>query len=117
MPGPRPAHRGDRADELRRMVLLLETADVLEVRARRATDPAQVAVLLRRAEHRRREAAELRELLAADGAALAGPGTARAGADAGAARPSPPSAPCSNGSRLSAKSIDPRHPVRNTSVT
>jgi hypothetical protein len=55
------------------MVLLLETADVLEVRARRATDPAQVAVLLRRAEQRRREAARLREELAARGAALAAP--------------------------------------------
>ena len=33
---------------------------VLEARARRAADPAQVAVLLRRAEHRRREAARLR---------------------------------------------------------
>ena len=55
------------------MVLLLETADVLEVRARRATDPAQVAVLLRRAEQRRREAAQLREDLAAQGAALAAP--------------------------------------------
>jgi hypothetical protein len=53
------------------MVLLLETAAVLEARARRAGDPAQVAVLLRRAEHRRREAAELRGQLAARGAALA----------------------------------------------
>jgi hypothetical protein len=52
------------------MVLLLETAAVLEARARRSGDPAQVAVLLRRAEHRRREAAELREQLAARGAAL-----------------------------------------------
>lgn len=55
------------------MVLLLETADVLEVRARRATDPAQIAVLLRRAEQRRRDAARLREELAAQGAALAAP--------------------------------------------
>ena len=53
------------------MVVLLETAAVLEARARRCGDPAQVAVLLRRAEHRRREAAELREQLAARGAALA----------------------------------------------
>jgi hypothetical protein len=52
------------------MVVLLETAAVLEARARRCGDPAQVAVLLRRAEHRRREAAELREQLAARGAAL-----------------------------------------------
>jgi hypothetical protein len=55
------------------MVLLLETADVLEARARRASDPAQIAVLLRRAEQRRREAARLREDLAARGAALAAP--------------------------------------------
>jgi hypothetical protein len=52
------------------MVLLLETADVLERRARRAADPAQVAVLLRRAGQRRREAEALRERLAACGAAL-----------------------------------------------
>jgi hypothetical protein len=52
------------------MVLLLETADVLERRARRTVDPAQVAVLLRRAEQRRREADALRERLAARGAAL-----------------------------------------------
>jgi hypothetical protein len=71
LPDPRlsadPAGSGD----LRRMVLLLETATVLEARARRSGDPAQVAVLLRRAEHRRREAAELRAELAARGAALA----------------------------------------------
>jgi hypothetical protein len=52
------------------MVLLLETAEVLELRARRTRDVAQVPVLLRRAEHRRREAAELRERLAARGSAL-----------------------------------------------
>ena len=52
------------------MVLLLETAEVLELRARRTRDVAQIPVLLRRAEHRRREAAELRERLAAKGAAL-----------------------------------------------
>ena len=40
------------------MVLLLETADVLEARARRGTDPAQAAVLLRRAEQRRQKAAQ-----------------------------------------------------------
>jgi hypothetical protein len=55
------------------MVLLLETADVLEARARRATDPAQIAVLLRRVDQRRREAACLRERLAARGAALPAP--------------------------------------------
>jgi hypothetical protein len=59
-----------RTDDLRRMVLLLETADVLERRARRTPDPAQVSVLLRRAEQRRREADALRERLAARGAAL-----------------------------------------------
>ena len=53
------------------MVLLLETAAVLEARARRCVDPAQVPVLLRRAEHRRLEAGRLREELAARGAALA----------------------------------------------
>lgn len=52
------------------MVLLLETAAVLEARARRCGDSPQVAVLLRRAEHRRREADELREDLAARGVAL-----------------------------------------------
>jgi hypothetical protein len=50
------------------MVLLLETAEVLEHRARRTRDVAQVQVLFRRAEHRRREAAELRQQLAARGA-------------------------------------------------
>jgi hypothetical protein len=52
------------------MVLLLETADVLERRARRMSDPAQVSVLLRRAAQRRGEAHALREGLAARGAAL-----------------------------------------------
>ena len=70
MPEPRPSTDVAGPDELRRMVLLLETAAVLEARARRATDPAQIAVLLRRADHRRREAARLRERLAARGAAL-----------------------------------------------
>jgi len=53
------------------VVLLLETAAVLEARARRCSDPAQVAVLSRRAEHRRTQAVALREQLAARGAALA----------------------------------------------
>ena len=57
------------------MVLLLETAAVLEGRARRCVAPDQVAVLLRRAEHRRREATELRSRLSARGAAV-GPGRA-----------------------------------------
>jgi hypothetical protein len=74
--------------ELRRMVLLLETADVLEGRARRAGDPAQVAVLLRRAEQRRRDAAQLRERLAARGAALPAPDRA-ASARAATAEQSP----------------------------
>ena len=52
------------------MVLLLETAEVLELRARRTRDAAQIPVLLRRAEHRRQEAARLRERLAAQGVAL-----------------------------------------------
>ena len=46
---------------MRRMVLLLETAEVLEARARRCPDPAQAAVLLRRAQQRRQQAAGLRE--------------------------------------------------------
>ena len=52
------------------MALHLETAAVLELRAQRASDPRQVAVLRRRAEQRRREAARLRERLAACGLAL-----------------------------------------------
>jgi hypothetical protein len=67
--GPGP----DAAVELRRMALHLETATVLELRARRATDPAQVATLRARAEQRRREAARIRERLAADGAAMPQP--------------------------------------------
>ena len=53
------------------MVLLLETAALLEARARRCTDPARVPVFLQRAERRRHEAMRLREELAARGAALA----------------------------------------------
>ena len=71
---PRPSVDTSRADgsgDLRRMVLLLETAAVLEARARRCIDSGKTTVLLRRAEHRRREAIELREQLAARGAALA----------------------------------------------
>ena len=71
VPAPRPAADPGGNGQLRRMVLLLETAAVLEARARRCSDPAQVAVLLRRAEHRRTEAVALREQLAARGAALA----------------------------------------------
>ena len=54
------------------MVLLLETAEVLEARARRCPDPAQAAVLLRRAQQRRQQAARLRE----------GPAGARGGGSA-----------------------------------
>jgi hypothetical protein len=60
----------DVSGELRRMALHLETAAVLELRAQRAADPRQVAVLRRRAEQRRQEAARLRERLAACGKAL-----------------------------------------------
>ena len=69
------------------MVLLLETADVLEARARRGTDPAQAAVLLRRAEQRRQKAAQLRERLAARGAVLARPQTRGAPVDTGLVSP------------------------------
>lgn len=55
------------------MALHLETAAVLDLKARRSTDPAQVAVLRRRAEQRRREAARIRAALAARGVALAQP--------------------------------------------
>jgi hypothetical protein len=65
------------AAELRRMALHLETAAVLDIRAQRATDPAQIAVLRRRAEQRRREAARIRAHLAARGVAL-GPAARRA---------------------------------------
>jgi hypothetical protein len=61
------------ASELRRMALHLETAAVLDLRAQRATDPAQVAVLRRRAEQRRREAARIRGRLAEQGVALGSP--------------------------------------------
>lgn len=70
--GPRAAAPADPqlAAELRRMALHLETAAVLDLKARRSTDPAQAAVLRRRAEQRRREAARIRALLAARGVAL-----------------------------------------------
>ncbi|MEX5720562.1 hypothetical protein [Geodermatophilus maliterrae] len=55
--------------ELRRMALHLETAAVLELKAARA-EPRQGAVLRRRAEQRRQEAARLRERLAACGVVL-----------------------------------------------
>ena len=53
------------------MVLLMETAAVLDSRAGRASDPTQAAVLRRRAEQRLREAESIRAVLAADGAAIA----------------------------------------------
>jgi hypothetical protein len=43
---------------------------VLDLRAQRTTDPAQVAILRRRADQRRREAAQIRAHLAAHGVAL-----------------------------------------------
>ena len=52
------------------MVLLMETAAVLDSRAGRASDPTQAAVLRRRAEQRLREAESIRAMLAADGAAI-----------------------------------------------
>jgi hypothetical protein len=73
VPGQRDAAAKPTADEMRQMVLLLETAEVLELRAQRTADPRQVAVLRRRAEQRRREAAALRARLAAKGAALSRP--------------------------------------------
>lgn len=59
------------AAQLRRMALHLETAAVLDTRALRATDPAQSAVLRRRAEQRRTEAQRIRTLLMARGVAVA----------------------------------------------
>ena len=52
------------------MILLMETAAVLESRAARAGTPAQALVLRRRAEQRLREAESIRSQLAAAGAAL-----------------------------------------------
>jgi len=70
VPDARRTADGGGNGQLRQMVLLFETAAVLEARARRTDDPAQVAVLLRRAEQRRQQAGRLREELAAHGAAL-----------------------------------------------
>jgi hypothetical protein len=63
----------DAAADLRTMALHLETAAVLDLKAGRATDPAQVATLRRRAEQRRRQAARIRARLAAGGAAVPEP--------------------------------------------
>ena len=58
------------AGDLRQMALHLETAALLEQRAHRAGDPMEVTVLRRRGEQRRREAARIREQLAAQGLVL-----------------------------------------------
>ena len=50
-------------DQLRRIVRLLESAEVLMQHARRTRDAAQAAVLRRRAEGRMRHAAQLRAQL------------------------------------------------------
>ena len=69
VPSPRGSGSGeqtagaDPSSDLRRMALHLETAAALESRATRASDPTQEAVLRRRAEQRRREAARIRARL------------------------------------------------------
>ena len=73
LPGPRHSGCSDHAADLRKMALHLETAAVLDLKARRTTDPAQVAILRRRAEQRRRQAARIRARLAAGGAAVPEP--------------------------------------------
>jgi hypothetical protein len=77
-PGPRRSGTAlpEAAAELRQMALHLETAAVLDLRARRTADPAQVAVLQRRAEQRRQQAARIRARLAATGAAMPEPAPA-----------------------------------------
>jgi hypothetical protein len=55
------------------MALHLETAAVLDLRARRSTDPVQAAVLHRRAAQRREEAGRIRAQLSARGLALSAP--------------------------------------------
>jgi hypothetical protein len=65
-----PPVSAGQTDDLRRMALLLETADVLAARARRTPDPARRTELMRRAGERRREATGMRESLVARGAAL-----------------------------------------------
>jgi hypothetical protein len=77
LPGPQTGGRPDLAADLRMMALHLETAAVLELKARRTTDPAQIATLRRRAEQRRRQAARLRARLAASGAAVPEPARPR----------------------------------------
>jgi hypothetical protein len=58
-------------DEFRQMILLLETAAVLERRAAGTGDPVQATILRRRAEQRGREARRLRDELVARGAPIA----------------------------------------------
>jgi hypothetical protein len=53
----------ERLAQLRRLVRLVESAEVLMHHARRTRDAAQAAVLRRRAERRMREAAQLRAQL------------------------------------------------------
>jgi len=53
------------------MILLLETAAVLQRRAAESSDPVQAATLRRRAEQRGREARRLRDELVARGAPIA----------------------------------------------
>jgi hypothetical protein len=50
------------------VVLLLETADALDLRARRSSDPVQATQLHQHAEDRRQEAARLRSRLGGRGA-------------------------------------------------
>jgi hypothetical protein len=63
----------DASAELRQMALHLETAAVLELRARRTADPEQRAILQERAQQRQRQAARLRARLVASGAAIPEP--------------------------------------------
>lgn len=72
-PGPQRDDGADLSADLRTMALHLETAAVLELKARKTTDPEQVATLRRRAEQRRRQAARIRARLAARGAAVPEP--------------------------------------------
>src|SRR3978361_2102777 len=60
---------GDAVEKLRRIVRLLQSAEVLMQRARRTRDAAQAAVLRRRAERRMRDAAQLRAEMAGSSAA------------------------------------------------
>jgi len=70
LPGPQPSGGQDVTADLRKMALHLETAAALDLKARKAADPATMATLRRRAEQRRRQAARIRARLAASGAAV-----------------------------------------------